>query len=397
MAIRKRNLSQVLNLIRQKGAVSRAGIVRQTGLSATTVSSLVNILLDSGFVKESGRGQSSGGRPPILLKFNYTFRHVLGVDMGATHITAVAMDLAGNVISRQSRKLDVIDHPDGAIAMICHLVKWVMSETNLSLPQVLGMGITIPAPLAGDSLNQITTIYMPKWDGRNLIEEIQSSFDLPIYLDNDANAGAIAEKWWGKGQGYENLAYIKLGIGVGSGLIIKNQIFRGPGGTAGEIGHTTINVDGPLCRCGNRGCMESYVGVPAVIEEVGQQLVDVHPGWKPSSTLTIEDITEAALAGDPVYRAVIERTGTYLGIAIANLVNLFNPELIIIGGDLAAAEEPLLKTIQRSVKRRAMPKAANEVHITTSKLGNDVVAMGAATLVIQNAFQPAKIMTILQT
>lgn len=393
-SIRANNLSLVLNLIRGAGSISRAGIVRQTRLSATTVSSLVNVLLASGFVHESGMAESSGGRPPILLQFDYKFRHVLGIDMGATHLTALVMDLQGHVVTRRFCKFDVMNDPPGATAAIQTLTHEVLETAGLAQDAILGVGIAVPAPLEGKRLDRLSSIILPAWEGHDLVAEIRAALDFPVYLDNDANAGVIAEKWWGYGQAFANLAYIKLGTGVGSGLIVKNEIYRGAGGTAGEIGHTTIDTSGPLCRCGNHGCLEGFAGGPAIIAEVSRRRAE--NGQPVETTLTMEAITAGALAGDPICRQVIERVGGYVGIAIANLLNLFNPGLIVLGGELTAAGPLLLDPVRASVARRTMPKAAQEVTITVSRLGNDTVAIGGATLAIQHAFQPSNLAAVLQ-
>ncbi len=395
-SIRELNLSMALSRIQQAGTISRAALVRQTGLSASTISSLVTILLDSGFVQECGRGESSGGRRPILLQFDYKFRYVLGVDMGATHILAVLTDLQGHVVAGQHMRFNVIDDPDGAIATIHQLLQQLMASANVCQADVIGLGITIPTPLGGENLDRLTAIYMPRWEDVDLQARIGQGLDIPVYLENDANAGAIAEKWWGNGRTHTNLAYIKLGTGVGSGLIVNNEIYRGDGGTAGEIGHTTIDPTGPTCRCGNQGCMESFVGSPAIINEVRQRFQQSRSGWASSQTLTLDAIIEAALSGDPTARSVVDTAGSFLGIGIANLVNLFNPGLIVLGGELAAAGDLLLNPVRAVVNRRAMPKAAREVTITTSSLGDDAIAVGAATLAMQNAFHPSNLIQTLK-
>lgn len=371
--------------------MSRADLVRKSGLSATTISSLVSDLLASGFVHESGTGASSGGRPPILLQFDYKFRHVLGVDMGATHLNVILMDFGGEIVASRYCRIDVIGDPPGTIATICRFLQELRDEAELSQRHVSGLGITIPTPLAGEQLDSLTTIYMPAWQDVDLLAQVTRGFDFPVYLDNDANAGAVAEKWWGQGQAYDNLAYIKLGVGVGSGLILNGEIFRGSGGTAGEIGHTTINVDGPLCRCGNRGCMESYVGAGPLVAEVKflRQERGVVAGECPD--VTVGEIATAALAGDPICTEVVERAGAYLGTALANLINLLNPGLITLGGDLVAADTLLLSAVGTAVNRRAMPKAAAESEIVISRLGRNAVAIGAATLAIENAFRPSSL------
>ncbi len=391
-SIRDHNLSLVLNQVRQAGAVSRSALVRQIGLSAGTISNLANILLENGFIHESGPGKSSGGRRPILLQFNYKARYVLGIDMGATHIMAVLMDLQGCVVASKHIKYDVINDPDGTIDIISQMARGLLTQQGLFKKIVVGMGLTLPTPLAGENLDRLTTIFFPAWENYDIRASIRPHFDIPMYIENDANAGAIAEKWWGNGRDYSNLAYIKLGTGVGSGLILNNEIFRGDGGTAGEIGHTTIDPTGPTCRCGNQGCLEGLVGIPAIIKEAEQRLRKDRPDWVSNSPITIDSIIEAALSGDPTSRSIIANAGSFLGIGIANLVNVFNPGLVVLGGELTAAGDLLLNAVRAAVIRRAMPKASSEVKIMVSSLGDDAVAVGAATLAMHHAFKPSRLM-----
>lgn len=395
-SIRERNLSLVLNQVRQAGTISRSALVHQIGLSAGTISNLANILLENGFIYESGPGKSSGGRRPILLQFNYKARYVLGIDMGATHIMAVLMDLQGHVVASKHSKYDVINDPDGTIDIISQMARGLLTQQGLSKKIVVGMGITLPTPLAGENLDRLTTIFFPAWENCDIRASIRTHFDIPLYIENDANAGAIAEKWWGNGRDYSNLAYIKLGTGVGSGLILNNEIYRGNGGTAGEIGHTTIDPTGPACRCGNQGCLEGLVGIPAIIQEAEQRLRKDRPDWVSNCPITIDSLIEAALSGDPTARSIIANAGSFLGIGIANLVNVFNPGLVVLGGELTAAGDLLLNAVRAAVNRRAMPKASSEVKIMVSSLGDDAVAIGAATQAMQHAFQPSRLMQTLK-
>lgn len=393
--VRQANLSRTLNLIHREGSISRAAIARATGLSATTVSLLVNVLLESGIVHESGTGESSGGRPPILVAFNYSFRYLLGLDMGATHLTLVLMNLSGEVAARRYQRFDVAHQPAATVAAILALVNETMTAATQPLSNVLGLGIAVPAPLEGEHLDRPAGTILPVWEGFDLIGALQQSLTLPIYVENDANAGAIAEKWWGHCTEYNNMAYIKLGTGVGGGLITNGAIYRGDGGTAGEIGHIPINLDGPPCRCGKRGCLESYVGAPALVARVAQMRHEAHPDEPPAELETIHAIIEAAHAGDLQCREVLEQAGRYLGIGISNLLNLLNPGLIVLGGELAEAGHFFLEAVRSSVRERAMHKAAEEAQISFSDLGNDAIAIGAATVVLEHAFEPANLSRII--
>jgi glucokinase-like ROK family protein len=403
--VREANLSRTLSLIHKSYRISRADIVRETGLSATTVSHLVNVLLESGFVHESGVGESSGGRPPIMVAFNYRFRYLLGVDMGATHLTVALTDLAGKVTARRYERFDVAGDPAGTIEAILALIEGTLEDAQQPFSNVLGVGIAVPAPLEGERLDRPSGVILPSWDGFDLIAALQPALPLPISVENDANAGAIAEKWWGMGTEQDNLAYIKLGTGVGGGLITNGAIFRGSGGTAGEIGHTTIDLNGPLCRCGKRGCLESYLRVPALIERVAQVRAvsaqrrtasgQTQGEESPVDLETIEAIIDAAHAGDAQCREVLEQAGRYLGVGIANLLNLLNPGLIVLGGEVAAAGDFFLEAVRNTVRERAMPKAAQEAKICFSGVGDDAVAIGAATVVLEHAFEPANLSRII--
>jgi len=389
-SVRAHNLSRVLKLIHGAGSISRAAIVRQTGLSATTVSALANVLLRSGMISEAGEGKSRGGRPPILLQFEYEHRHVLGIDIGASHINSILMDLKGIIVSQETARFDSIGQPHRTIGLVHQHIRSLMATRSLTPAEILGMGVGVAAPLDGEKLDRVSDLIMPAWHDLDFIGDLREALQNPVYLDNDANLGAIAEKWWGSGRGVANLAYIKLGTGVGSGLIINHEIYRGFGGTAGEIGHTTINADGPLCRCGNRGCMESYVGIPAILAEVvRRRRAQGNEDLKPQG-IRIEDIVSAA-GLDPICTEVVRTAGTQLGIAIANLLNLFNPELVLLGGDLVGAGDVLMDAVREAAAERAISKASREATITLSGLRDDVVAIGAATLAIHNAFQPSRI------
>src|SRR3990172_1093371 len=271
--VRDHNLSEVIQLLHRNGAMSRASISRETALSAPTVSALANVLIESGLIGEAGEAESSGGGRPPPMQFKYQARYAMGIDLGATHITSTVINLGGTTVAKRTVGVDAMRDPQAAIELARSYLSEMLDETNISASEILGVGIAAPAPLEGQGLSLLSPIILPAWKGIDLKKEIGRDLEnLRIYVDNDANAGALAEKWWGAGRGYSNMAYIKLDTGVGSGLIINDDIFRGSPGTAGEIGHTSINSDGPMCRCGNHGCMESYVGSPAIIADAANKL-----------------------------------------------------------------------------------------------------------------------------
>jgi predicted NBD/HSP70 family sugar kinase len=389
--IREHNLSLVLNLIWEKKIISRAEIIRETHISAPTISKIANDLLESGFVREIGTGVSSGGRRPILLEFNPGVRYALGVDMGSSHISVVAMDLGGAIVAQEHHEWDVISDPEGTMELIRRTVRNVTRAAKLDFHDYLGLGFTVPTPLLSEQENRLMTYYMPAWEGYQPDLLMHQFLDIPVYLENDANAGAIAEKYWGCGRGYDNLVFIKLGIGVGCGMIINGSLFRGFGGSAGEIGHTTIEPKGRLCRCGNYGCMESYVGIPGIITGVREELQARGLSWPENTPMTIQNIVAGALNGDGYSRKVLQNAGNYLGIAVANLVNLVNPGLVVIGGDLVSAGDVLLDAVDASAGERIIPIESQMFKLAVSQLDSNAVAVGGATLVIHSAFQASNL------
>jgi len=395
-ALRAHNLSTTLNLIRDRGSITRAEIIYLTKLSAPTISSLVNILIESGFVREGGIGLSSGGRKPVLLEFSYDVRKILGIDMGSTHITIVLMNLKGEVSQRFSHHMDVINKPEEVLQVIRNAVKDILNKAGLTSRDLLGIGYTVPAPLINEKTGEFITYYMPAWKDIHCIKAIQEIGDIPIYFENDANAAAIAEKWWGCGLGYNNLVYIKLGTGVGSGIMINGEIYKGFNGTAGEIGHTTIEADGRECRCGNHGCLESYIGIQGILSDARHALKD-DPNWKDHlAELDVKGVVRAAREGNLECEKIITTAGWYLGIGLANIINLINPGLIILGGDLADAGLMLLDPSRKSLVERTVGFNTRSDNLVIGELGSNAVAVGVASLVIMNAFQESNIYSSLR-
>jgi glucokinase-like ROK family protein len=390
-AVRANNLSITLNLIRERGSITRTELMELTELSAPTISSLVNFLISAGFVEEKGSAASSGGRRPNLLHFNYDARHAVGVDMGATHVNVVCMNLAGQVKSHQSRRMDIVNLPRQTLDNIIEMVHEVITESQVPMDEILGLGLTVPAPLNTITSGTFLTHYMPSWKGISPIQELGKVFSMPLYLENDANAGALAEKWWGSARKCDTIVFVKLGTGVGSGLIIGNEIYRGFSGTAGEIGHTTIETMGRRCRCGNQGCMESYVGLPGILMDARLGLAE-DASWVGSlDNLTVQQVIEAARRGNQFCQQLIQTAGRYLGIGLANLVNIMNPGMLVLGGELAEAGDFLVEPMVTSMLNRSIPFEKHMEKIVMSELGQDAVAIGAATLAIIEAFSPSNL------
>ncbi|MEW6233693.1 MAG: ROK family transcriptional regulator [Chloroflexota bacterium] len=390
--MRELNKSILLNLIRRQGSISRADLAKETRLSRSTVSSIIDALLAEGLVQESGAGESKGGRRPILVNFNYRAGSVIGVDLGATHILVVVTDLGANVRAQAVKEeFSISDGPEAALEEVSRLVSQALRAAGVSLDRMMGLGIGVPGPLNYSAGMVIAPPIMPGWDGIPLRARLESQYKIPVYLDNDANLGALAEKWHGAGRGRDNLAYIKVGTGIGCGLIFDGEIYRGETGSAGEIGHIMVDEAGPPCKCGSYGCLESMAGGPAIAQRAEQA---IRAGQRTALQrlarnhgLTAKDVADAAAAGDELSQQLYREAGRLIGVAIADLINLLNPGMVVIGGGVAAAGELLLGPIRQTVQSRALRASVNSTQIVQAQLGREVTAIGAATLVLQEAFR----------
>ncbi|HEX2911158.1 MAG TPA: ROK family transcriptional regulator [Chloroflexia bacterium] len=385
------NRSIVLNLIRQEGSISRAEIAQRTKLSRSAVSNIINSLLDEGLVQHSGTGESNGGRRPIMLNFNYSAGHVLGVDVGANHLLALVTDLEGNVVAEHSHPFNIEVGPEVALPQIMEHIREVLALHNVQRGRVLGIGVGVPGPLDHVTGTVIAPPIMPGWDRFPLRQYLSTEFNMPVFVENDANLGAVAEKWRGAGQGYQHLAYIKIGTGIGCGLVLDGKIYRGQRGSAGEIGHITITRDGPPCKCGSYGCLESMAASPAIINRAR---LAIQAGrstmlrqYEHLDKITPQEIAAAAYNGDALSRELLEDAGRYIGIALANLINLLNPGIIILGGGVASVGELIMNPIKDTIGTRSLLASYEQTELVIGRMGREAVAIGAAMMVLQEVFR----------
>jgi glucokinase-like ROK family protein len=381
----------VLRLIWDEQRISRAEIARRMGLSRSTVTEIIDELLPTELVVEVGVGPSRGGRPPIVLEFNYQAGCILGVDMGAAHVAVALTDLRGNVLDWQHRAHAVRTDPAGTRDVIAQLCAAALASQPGSRRTLVGIGIAAPCPVDPRHPDRFSEIVLPDWHGRSGFKPIAARYKVPLFVDNDANLGALAEQWWGAGRGIDDFAYVKVATGVGSGHIIEGKIYRGATGVAGEIGHMAIDPQGKPCVCGLRGCLATVVGAPALVERA-TELVARYPksrlaGGKP----TIESIEDAALAGDPLALQVVQEAAGSLGIAISGLLNIMNPKLVILGGGLSRLGDVLLEPLRDVIRKRTLVSSLAAADVRTSGLGPRSIAVGAATLVLDAALADARL------
>ncbi len=384
-------IGSVLRLIWQERRISRADIARHTDLARSTVSEIVSELLPTGLVAEVGAGPSSGGRRPILLEFQDDACVILGVDIGAAHVAVTLTNLRGRVLAWEDRGYPVRDDPEGTRALIAELCEACLSASELGSQPLVGIGVAVPSPVDPKDPDRLSAVVLPKWRGQIGLGDLRGRYDVPLLVDNDANLGALAERWWGAGRGIDDFAYIKLATGVGSGHIIRGEIYRGATAFAGEVGHLAIDPQGAPCVCGLRGCLTTFVGAPALVARTRALLGEYPESVLVDAQLTIESIEDAALDGDPLALQVVHEAAGYLGIAVAGMLNLMNPAMVVLGGGLARLGELLLAPLRETVRRRTLVSSVAASEIRTSELGPRAVAVGAATLVLEAALADARL------
>lgn len=379
-AVREQNSHLTLELVWRERQISRAEISRRTGLSPSTVSLIVTELEQSKLVRELGAGTSRGGRRPTLLGFCDDAYSLLGVDIGARHVAAVVTDLRGQVSAFAEAPHAMPDDPHGTLKHVKELAARCLHEARIPKKSLVGVGVAVPSPVHEAQPGFISELFFPAWRGVDVQASLAKAYGVPVFVDNDANMGALAERFWGKGQDAEELIYVKVGAGVGAGLILRGELFRGSNGVSGEIGHIPIDPKGPLCVCGNRGCVTLYVGSDGLRKAAAEQLPKSAPH-------TVAEIERRARLGDAAALAVLDDVGAKLGSVVAGLLNLLNPKVVVLGGEITTLGELFLEPLRRSVKTRALPHVYASAELATSNLGPRAIALGAATMVLQKAFR----------
>jgi predicted NBD/HSP70 family sugar kinase len=369
----------LLQLIREGVAVTRADLARVTGLARSTVAQRVDTLLANGLVQDIGGTVSTGGRPPAVLAFNRDAGIVLVADLGATHARLAVSDLGGTPLAERAADLDIALGPERVLEWVAEQFAELLVEVGWAAEDVRGIGVGVPGPVEFDSGRPVNPPIMPGWDDFPIPEWFEGRYHAPVLVDNDVNIMARGEHrmHW---RGTEHLLLIKVGTGIGCGIVADGHIHRGARGAAGDIGHIRATADEEVvCRCGNIGCLEAIAGGLALAERLAAKGADATQS---------RDVVRLVRSGHPGAIRMVRDAGRTLGEVLAGTVNFFNPAVIVIGGDIAEAHAQLLAGVREGIFSRSLPLATRDLRIVPSRLGDRAGVIGAATMVIEHVLSP---------
>lgn len=370
--INLRNLGRVriLAALTEARRLSRAELTRRTGLARATVGAVVADLIRSDIVIDEGSGRAGRtGRPARTLRLNPSAANAVGVDIGRDHVRVVLCDLAGEPVWHRDLHRAAENDPPGVLARIAALVREARADTDVPTERILGIGVGIACPVDRQGTLRADGV-MPDWVGVHPAENLRDRTGFDVRLVNDANAGVLAEHSYGAAMGACDVVYIRLSNGIGAGLISAGTLLLGSGGLAGELGHVTVEPHGTICRCGNRGCLETVANPAAIARRAGT---------------TTAELVHVIRQGDPRAHRAIEHAADAVGRALAQAVTILNPELVVIGGELAAVGTALLTPLREAILRATMTSHSGTLRVVPGALDDTACARGAAALVLADA------------
>jgi N-acetylglucosamine repressor len=370
------NASLLIEMVRRFGPISRAELSRQSQISAPTVSAIVSQLLERGTFSEVALAPSSGGRPPVLLQLNPKAGYVVGIKLRGDGLTTVVCDLDARVVATDEAPATLVGDPAAAITAIEQATRRALHSAGVARAKVLGVGIGLSGVI--DSLRGTCQFsHLLRWHEVELAAPLRRRLRLPVWVDNDVNTLAIAEKWAGDGIAARDFITLSVGRGLGLGIVIDRAVYRGAVGGAGEFGHVIVDPAGPECECGRAGCLEALVGERALLARVGA----LH-----GREVSREELVALAAAGDEAAVTTLTNASRVLGLALANVVTLLNPELVIICGEGTDLGPPFLDLVRQSISESVFAGLGKQVEVKVQQWGNDAWAVGAATLVLRESF-----------
>ncbi|MEN1967775.1 ROK family protein [Lentibacillus sp. N15] len=375
--VKKGNKSLVLETIITSSPISRADIANRTGLNKGTVSSLVSELLEEELIYESGPGQSSGGRRPVMLLFNQQAGFSIGIDLGVNYLLGVLTDLQGNIKHEKRIQFHNLGYQEMKSELFA-IIDYLISSATPSAYGIVGIGIGVPGIV--NNAGKILIAPNLEWKNVELQSLLEKKYELPVVIENEANAGAYGEKKFGIGKAFDHIIYVSAGIGIGVGLILDGKLYRGSNGFSGEFGHMTIEVNGKKCRCGNEGCWELYASEQALLNNVKEAGIN----GLSTEDITLEHLNQLAENNDETTLHLFSKIGDYLGIGLNNIINIFNPQQVIIGNRLATSEKWLTDAVHQRIVNHTLWFQRENLQINFSDLSTHSSALGVAAFSVEN-------------
>lgn len=385
--IKKSNRSLVLKLLNSLGSASRAELAKITGLTKTSLSNISNELIEEQIIAEKGTANSFSGRKPILMSISENARFALGLYISRDFIYSNITNLNGEIILEKRQQLDALESEQLFISNITNIIEKLLEEFEQDKSKILGIGVACIGPV--DIENGII-LNPPNFRGLKsikIVEILKNRFGYEAFIENDMNACAIAEKLYGKGKNLSDFIYLGVTNGIGSGIILNGSIYRGRDGFAGEIGHTSIDIAGRQCACGNYGCLELYADINAVVSQVNASLdLGAESLLAGGSHITWQDIVDAAEKNDPICRKAIEKMAFYLSFGLVNAVNTFNPQAIFLGHDIALAKDMILEPLKEMLGRTILYSNAKNMIMEMSAFKENAPFIGASSIILSKFF-----------
>jgi len=385
-------LVAILAEVRAAGSRSRSELVARTGLTRGVVAQRLAELVELGLVAEGEVGPSTGGRPPRRVGFRSEAGHLLVADLGATSIDVAVTDLDGRILGHRDEPADVSAGPERCLSRVEELFDQLTAATRDLPGRLWGVGIGVPGPVEFRSGRPVSPPIMPGWDRYPVRERFAQRYGAPVWVDNDVNILALGEWRSGIAVGHDNVVVVKIGTGIGAGIISNGRIHRGTQGAAGDVGHIqVVDAASIVCRCGNVGCLEALAGGAAIARDGEEAAVNgrserLRVALEQHGRVTAEDVARAASFGDPLAVSLLQSAGHRVGLVLASVVNFFNPSLIVVGGGVAQSGDQLLAAIRETVYRRSLPLATRDLVVQRSSLGALAGVVGASAMVIEQLF-----------
>lgn len=382
-----------MRALRMQGRISRSEVSKITGWSKAKTSQEIRSLVEKGYLMEVGEGASEGGRKPRLLRINNQLGYIAGIDIGATSLDIALADVTGLILRQRAEPTDVHLSPESVLGRCSELLLQLLDEQGATPDQVLGIGVGVPGPVDFARGVLVAPPLMPEWENFPIRDFFKKTFTSAfVVVDNDVNIMALGEQRAGDGADIDHFIFIKIGTGIGAGIISNGKIHRGSDGSAGDIGHICVDKEGPLCACGNKGCLEAMAAGPAIVSKAREAAQN---GTSPTlrqmreskdGVLRPEDVNAACREGDQAALDIIRESGKMIGDVLAGLVNFFNPSHIFIGGGISNFGNHLLVAIRQAVLQRSLPLATTHLSIKFSRMGSKVGIIGAISLALDYLF-----------